>query len=95
VQKRSVSRKPGIKAQKARGTCSFLWQTSLVPERTKFYPRDQSFDDQNFGGGVENGDHTFSQGRNSADTLEHCEDAVATADFWGHIATYFSSVYKK
>jgi hypothetical protein len=42
-----------------------------------------------YDGGVENGDLTFSQGWNS----EHCEDAVATVDFWGQIATYFSSVY--
>ena len=45
--------------------------------------------DQIYVGGVENGDLTFSQGRNS----EHCEDAVATLVFWCKIATYFSSVY--
>jgi hypothetical protein len=43
-----------------------------------------------YDGGVENGDLTFSKGRNS----EHCEDEVTTIDFWGQIETYFSSVYK-
>ncbi len=56
-----------------------------------------------YDGGVENGDLTFSQGRNSefpnfglhvsSQSTVITEDTVATVDFWGQIVTYFSSVY--
>ena len=47
-----------------------------------------------YDGGVVSGDLTLSDGRDWAGTMRHCEDTVATPEFWGQIATYLSLVYK-
>jgi hypothetical protein len=42
--------------------------------------------------GVVAGHLTLSRGNDWADTMANCEDAVASIDFWGQIATHLSSM---